>query len=92
MVESRIILYNILAGIITGTIIAIIFCLFTLKGINEFIYQLTLKQLIINGLAPNEAVKIANKTLSSVKSIEWIYPLGVILDMVFIGIILGTLV
>ncbi len=91
MVESRIILYNILAGIITGIIIAIIFYLFALEGINEFTYQLIIKQLIINGLAPHEAVKIANKTLSSIKSIEWIYPLGVILDMFFISIMLGII-
>ena len=91
MVESKIILYNILAGIITGIIIAVILYLFALKGINEFIYQLTIKQLILNGLAPHEAVKIANKTLSSIESIEWIYPLGIILDMFFISIILGII-
>ncbi len=91
MVESRIILNNILAGITTGIIIAILFYLFTLNNVNEFIYQLTIKQLVINGLDPHEAAKVANQTLSTIKGIEWIYPLGIILNMFLISIILGII-
>ena len=91
MVESKTILYNILSGVFTGIIIAIIFYLSSLERINEFIYQLTLKQLIINGLSPNQATEIANQTLTTIKNIEWIYPLGPVLNMFLISVILGVI-
>ncbi|MCD6300720.1 MAG: hypothetical protein J7L82_01460 [Staphylothermus sp.] len=91
MVESKILLYNVLAGIITGFVVSIVLYFSPLERFNEFVYQLTLKQLIINGVPSDQAARIANETLSMLKNIEWIYPLGSILNMFFLSIILGII-
>ncbi len=91
MVESRTILYNILAGIITGVILVPLFYLIVNDKIIGFIYELTYRQLITSGFSQQTASRIANQTISSIKALEWIYPIGIIVDMFFISIVLGII-
>jgi len=89
MVESRQILYSVIAGILAGITASIIIAIRINGMFAPFIQDLVYYQLLAQGIPSSEAFEIAKQTAESIGSLTWLLYVGPIINMLFMGAILG---
>ena len=90
MIESKQILYSLAAGIIAGVIASIILLVRFSGVFDEFMYEVIYRQLLSAGLPEEKVLEIANTSIQEIKWIHWLIPIGPIINMLFLGAILGV--
>ncbi len=89
MVESKHILYSVIAGILTGIIASIIIAISINGMIIPFVHDLVYHQLLAQGISSSKALEIADQTAESIGSLTWLFYIGPVINMLLIGAILG---
>lgn len=90
MVESKYVLYSLSAGVIAGAFSSITL-LFKLSAIEGFVRELMYQQLLLLGLSKEGASEVVKTAINGVRSFLWLAPIGPIINMLFLGALLGVL-
>ncbi|MEM2214663.1 MAG: hypothetical protein QXD66_07275 [Candidatus Nezhaarchaeales archaeon] len=90
MVESKYVLYSLLAGVIAGALSSIMM-LFKLNAIEEFVREFMYQQLLLSGLSEEGASEVVKMAIDGVRAFLWLAPIGPIINMLFLGALLGVL-
>ncbi len=92
MVESRYVLYGLIAGILSGiTGSALFIALVGFDNMARFTYELTYDELIATGLPPQNASRAALMATREVSYFSFIVPFGPLLNMLILGPLIGAL-
>jgi len=89
MAESKQIFYSVIAGLLTGIIASIIIAIRINGMFASFIQDLVYHQLLAQGISSSKALEIAEQTAESIGSLTWLFYVGPIINMLFLGAILG---
>jgi len=90
LVESKYVLYSLLAGVIAGALSSIMM-LFKLNAIEEFVREFMYQQLLLSGLSEEGASEVVKMAIDGVRAFLWLAPIGPIINMLFLGALLGVL-
>ena len=91
MVENRHILYSLTAGVIAGTFSSVTMALTLSGAIEDLMRELVHQQLLWSGVPQEKIPEIVAKAVESLKWTYWLIPLGPIINMLFLGALLGLL-
>ncbi len=91
MVESRQILYSVVAGILAGIVASIVMAVRIDGLFASFLQELVYHQLLAQGIPLNEAREIAEQAASRFGSLTWLLYVGPVINMLFMGALLGIL-
>lgn len=89
MVESKYVLYSLSAGVIAGALSSTMI-LFKLSAFEEFVREFMYQQLLSSGLSGEGASEAIKAAIDGVRSFLWLAPIGPIINMLFIGALLGV--
>jgi len=91
MVENRYVLYSLTAGVIAGAFSSVTTTLMLGGAIEDFMRELMHQQLLWSGIPQEKIPEIVAKAVESLKWTYWLIPLGPIINMLFLGALLGLL-
>ena len=90
MVESRQILYSMLAGVAAGAVGSVVIAVTVSSTFNEFLYEVVYHQLASSGVG--RAAEVANLTVQSVGQLaHWLLPVAPLINGLLLGVLLGLL-
>lgn len=90
MVESKYVLYSLSAGVIAG-VLSSIMMFFKLNAIEEFVREFMYQQLLSSGFSEEGASEVVKMAIDGVRAFLWLAPIGPIINMLFLGALLGVL-
>jgi len=90
MVESKYVLYGVISGLISGALGGALIAIVTGNSFKDFMYSLTYHQLSTTGIPSANASAIARSVSTSLGVLNWLVPLGAIINMLFLGALLGV--
>lgn len=91
MVESKTLLYSLLAGLLTGIIFSIVYTIHINPNIDDFIYETIYYQNKANGLSEDKARRLASETTKVLSTLNWLFILSPIMNSLILSIIFGLL-
>ncbi len=91
MVESKYVLYGVISGLISGALGGALIAIISGSSFKDFMYSLTYYQLSSAGIHQENASAIAKSVSTSLGVFNWLIPLGAIINMLFLGALLGVL-
>ncbi|MCD6323520.1 MAG: hypothetical protein J7L55_00170 [Desulfurococcales archaeon] len=92
MVESRYVLYGLIAGVIAGAVGSALFILCVgVDNLIKFTYDVTYEELVATGIPPKNASQIASEAVKGSSFLYFLTPIGPVINMLIFGSLMGAL-